>query len=213
VSSQPRRAARDRDGPATRARVIEAAIDTILEEGFYRASSNRIADRAGVSWGVIQHHFGTREALMMAAFEAGMRELLTTLEAATIDGHTFEERLDSFVDVIWGFYRQPKFVAYEELTLNLTHDPNMDADTVAMVTDHNARIGRRLAALANAVLDEEAVEVLPPGALVVLVRGVAVALTLTEAVPRRPRSPISGSDAARRVLVEALTALVRADRR
>jgi AcrR family transcriptional regulator len=192
--------------------VIEAAIDTILEEGFYRASSNRIVERAGVSWGVIQHHFGTREALLIAAFEAGMRELLTTLEAATIEGDTFDERLESFVDVIWSFYRQPKFVAYEELTLNLTHDPNMDADTVAMVADYNARIGRRLAALANAVLDAGMVDVLPPGALVVLVRGVAVALTLTDAVPRRPRSPIAGSGAARRVLVDALAALVRADR-
>jgi len=34
---------------ATRQRVIEAAILCILEQGFYRASSNAIAERAGYS--------------------------------------------------------------------------------------------------------------------------------------------------------------------
>ena len=55
--------------PDTRARVIQAAVDCILDEGFYRASSNRIAERAGVTWGVIQHHFGTREALLIEVFK------------------------------------------------------------------------------------------------------------------------------------------------
>src|ERR1700738_2950379 len=104
---------------ATRARLIDATINCILEEGFYRASSNRIAERAGVTWGVIQHHFGTREALLLAAFQDGMRELIETLESARIAGDTFEARLESLADVIWQFYRQPKFVAYEQLTLNL----------------------------------------------------------------------------------------------
>jgi len=34
---------------STRARVVDAAIACILDEGFYRASSNRIAKRAGVT--------------------------------------------------------------------------------------------------------------------------------------------------------------------
>ena len=53
----------------SRQRVIDAAIACILDQGFYRASSNAIAERAGVTWGVIQYHFGTREALMLAVLE------------------------------------------------------------------------------------------------------------------------------------------------
>ena len=56
---------------STRGRVVDAAIECILDEGFYRASSNKIAKRAGVTWGVIQYHFGTREALMLAVHERG----------------------------------------------------------------------------------------------------------------------------------------------
>src|SRR4051794_26351704 len=104
--TRPRAQAIERAGAATRVQLIDATIDTILDEGFYRASSNRIAERAGVTWGVIQYHFGTREALLIATFEHGMRELLDALEQATIDGDSFEARLDSFVDVLWAFYRQ-----------------------------------------------------------------------------------------------------------
>src|ERR1700738_3370624 len=89
---------------ATRARLIDATINCILEEGFYRASSNRIAKRAGVTWGVIQYHFGTREALLVEVFKTSRQDLLTTLQNASITGDTFEERLASLADVIWGFF-------------------------------------------------------------------------------------------------------------
>src|SRR5579862_4513669 len=95
---------------ATRARLIDATIDCILEEGFYRASSNKIAKRAGVTWGVIQYHFGTREALMLAVHERGVAELDRCLVDAEIVGETLEERLGSFVDSLWAYYRRPEFL-------------------------------------------------------------------------------------------------------
>ena len=199
---------------ATRARLIDATIDCILEEGFYRASSNRIAERAGVTWGVIQHHFGTREALLLAAFQEGMRELIDTLESAVIAGDTFEERLESLADVIWRFYRQPRFVAYEQLTLNLLRDPTMDAATVRLVRRQQAKIGELLTGLATLVVDGEVVEVLPPAALLQILRGLAIGLVLTDAVPGRVRraapDPVVTE---RQVLLDALAALVRDTRK
>ena len=44
---------------ATRNRVISAVIGIIKEQGFAAASSTRIARRAGVTWGAVQHHFGS----------------------------------------------------------------------------------------------------------------------------------------------------------
>jgi AcrR family transcriptional regulator len=195
---------------ATRARVIDATIDCILEEGLYRASSNRIAKRAGVSWGVIQHHFGTREALLLATFQEGMRELIETLESAAITGDTFEARLESLADVIWRFYRRPKFVAYEQLTLNLLRDPTMDAATVRRVRREQAKIGELLTGLASKVVDGEIAEVLPPATLLQILRGVAIGLELSDAVPRRVRRVAPEPPATeRRVLLAALAALVR----
>jgi AcrR family transcriptional regulator len=197
---------------ATRARLIEATIDCILEEGLYRASSNRIAKRAGVTWGVIQHHFGTREGLLLATFQEGMQELIDTLESAVIAGETFEERLESLADVIWRFYRRPRFVAYEQLTLNLLRDPTMDAATVALVRRQQAKIGELLTKLTTQVAGGEVADVLPPAALLQILRGLAIGLVLSDAVPRRARSVPSAAvtpEPERRVLLDALGALVR----
>ncbi|MCU1453644.1 MAG: regulatory protein TetR, partial [Acidimicrobiales bacterium] len=70
---------------ATRQVMIDAAVASILERGFYRASSNEIARRAGVTWGVIQHHFGTRESLMLAVLEDGMERFSAVVHDASID--------------------------------------------------------------------------------------------------------------------------------
>lgn len=198
---------------ATRARLIDATIDCILEEGLYRASSNRIAGRAGVTWGVIQHHFGTREALLLATFQEGMRELIDTLESAVITGDTFEARLELLADVIWSFYRQRRFVAYEQLTLNLLRDPTMDAATVRLVRRQQAKIGKRLTELATQVVADETAAALPPAALLQILRGVAIGLVLAEAVPGRVRRDEPDTTATeRQVLLDALAALVRATR-
>jgi len=195
---------------ATRTRLIDATIDCILEEGLYRASSNRIAKRAGVTWGVIQHHFGTREALFLATFQQGMYELIDTLESAVIAGDTFEARLESLTDVIWCFYRQPKFVAYEQLTLNLLRDPTMDTATVRLVRRQQARIGELLTQLATQVVDPDIAEMLPPAALLQILRGLAIGLALTDAVPRGVRRAIPDpATTERQVLLGALAARVR----
>ena len=54
---QPRAAGRSRERRVdSRPGSSTPPIACILEEGFYRASSNKIARRAGVTWGVIQYH-------------------------------------------------------------------------------------------------------------------------------------------------------------
>jgi AcrR family transcriptional regulator len=194
----------------TRERVIDATIECILDEGLYRASSNRIAKRAGVSWGVIQHHFGSREALLREAFQEGMSELIDLLDSAVITGDTFETRLGAFTDIIWTFYRQRRFVAYEQLTLNLVSDPTVDAATVRLVRRRQARIGELLTDLARQVVDDEIADVLPPAALLQIVRGLAIGLVLAEAAKGNRRAIASGAPAREReVLLAALAALVR----
>ena len=75
---------------STRARVVDAAVACILDEGFYRASSNKIAKRAGVTWGVIQYHFGHARGAAVAVHERGLDELDRCLADAVIVGDSVE---------------------------------------------------------------------------------------------------------------------------
>jgi len=49
---------------ARRAQIVEAATETIAEEGYARASLGRIAERAGISRGLISYHFAGKEELL-----------------------------------------------------------------------------------------------------------------------------------------------------
>jgi len=60
-------------GDRTRDAIIEETVRCINEEGFATASANHIAERAGVTWGVIQYHFGDRSGLLSAVIAHGFR--------------------------------------------------------------------------------------------------------------------------------------------
>src|SRR3954462_4738697 len=64
----------------TRALVIDETVRCVIEEGFGAASAKHITERAGVTWGVIQYHFGDRDGLLMAVVDKGFGQLLETLQ-------------------------------------------------------------------------------------------------------------------------------------
>jgi AcrR family transcriptional regulator len=191
---------------STRARVLDAAVACILDEGFYRASSNKIAKRAGVTWGVIQYHFGTREALLVAVHERGLEELDRCLTDAVIVGDTVEARLESFVDALWSYYRRPEFLAYMQVVLNLSHDPTTAESTRLALKTSQDRVGARLPALGRGVLgdgpsDAEVEET--ARFLYNVVRGLALDQELLDAMPVE-HSSAEQFDAQRAELVRVL---------
>jgi AcrR family transcriptional regulator len=127
-SSAAKPASPDGAASATRRLVIDAAVASILERGFYRASSNEIARRAGVTWGVIQHHFGTREKLMLAVLQDGARRFAEIFEDVEITGATVSERLGELLEVLARHYGTPEYLAYMQVMLNMDHDPRTSAE-------------------------------------------------------------------------------------
>jgi len=65
----------------TRELVLRSALECIREEGLVEASAARIAERCGLSWGVIQYHFGDWSGLLMAILERGFESLRDSLSA------------------------------------------------------------------------------------------------------------------------------------
>jgi AcrR family transcriptional regulator len=155
----PKRATRSRRPPttdaseqATRRAVIDAAVASILERGFYRASSNEITRRAGVTWGVIQHYFGTRESLMLAVLEDGARRFDQVVEGGVIDGDTVAERVAQLLDVLAEHYGTQDYLAYMQIALNMDHDPTTSAEVRATLQQVARRSADQLRALIRATL-------------------------------------------------------------
>lgn len=89
-----------RESEAKRRRALIAATLSLVSEGGARAATVRaIADRAGVTAGLIRHYFQTKEALIAAAFLDLMTTMtednMAALNLAPSDPHA---RLVAFVD-------------------------------------------------------------------------------------------------------------------
>jgi len=104
----------------TKRRILDAALDTVIEIGYYKASSNEIARRAGVSWGTIQHLFGSRDQLMLdiVNYLADRMELL--VGDAKIDGATLEERLACVLEVMAQSYDDDVYLVQMQILLELS---------------------------------------------------------------------------------------------
>ena len=57
-------------GHETRARIVEAALDVLKEEGFSGASARTIAARGGFNQALVFYHFGSVHSLLLAALDA-----------------------------------------------------------------------------------------------------------------------------------------------
>jgi TetR/AcrR family transcriptional regulator, regulator of cefoperazone and chloramphenicol sensitivity len=188
--------------------MLAAAVECIVEEGYYRASSNRIAQRAGVTWGVIQYHFGTREQLLLAVARQGAEELVHVLTDAEITGDSVEERLDSLADVIWLHYRRPEFLAHVQVILNLSKDPRTSSETVRALADTERRIAAQWQRLVQEVLPGRGHDPELGSVIFELIRGAAIGEGLLEALPRAGRKAAGTGGATRASLVRALALLL-----
>lgn len=103
----------------TRGRAIDVTVEIVLSEGIAAATGRHIAEAAGVTWGVIQYHFGDREGLLMAVVDRGFGELqdaLRSLPAATWETTT-KDRVAAVVAAAWEAMSSPTARAATEILI------------------------------------------------------------------------------------------------
>lgn len=169
---------------ATRARLLEATVDCLVEHGWSGTTTTVVAARAGVSRGAQLHHYPTRTALVTAAvgYLAERRAVELRAEADALP--TGADRLDRVVDLLAAAFTGPLFVAALELWVAA----RTDAELRAALLPLEARIGREMHRLTVELLgvDErrpgvrEAVQ-----ATLDLLRGLGVANLLSDDSARR----------------------------
>jgi AcrR family transcriptional regulator len=80
-------------GADTRDRIIEAALETVREEGFAETTARAIARRGGFNQALIFYHFGSVDELLMEAFgRVSSRNVVRYQEAA--------EQVESLSDLV-----------------------------------------------------------------------------------------------------------------
>src|SRR5699024_2775254 len=169
---------------ATRQRLIDAAVECLGELGWNRTTVSVIAGRAGVSRGAAQHHFPTREDLVVTAVEHLGTQQVTELReraAALPHGPDTAERAAS---MLLELYTGPMFRA----ALHLWVAASSDESLRAVVAPLEARVGREAHRTVLELLGADESE---PGvretvqATLDLARGLGLANLLTDDTKRR----------------------------
>jgi AcrR family transcriptional regulator len=110
---------------ATRGRILDAAIESLLERGYAATTVAEVQERAGVARGTLLHHFPTRVDIMVGAVRhvADQRAAQFAREAALIPADA--GRLAALVDLAWRDFNSPMFFAALELWVAARTEPEL----------------------------------------------------------------------------------------
>lgn len=104
----------------TRTAVIDATVRCILDEGFAPPSVRHITDRVGLTWGVVQYHFGDLDGLLMAVVDKGFAELLNALDEPPppeVAEGSVQARTEFVIDAVWNAFSSPTSMAALEILI------------------------------------------------------------------------------------------------
>ena len=127
---------------ATRARVLDAAVACIAEEGFQPTNLARIAERAGLTTGAIQHQFGDKTALLSAVVERGFERMTDRLALLPGGPAPPEARVASLVRALWDGYDAATTRASLEILLAMRGDDAFHRRSLDFLTRVRERIDR-----------------------------------------------------------------------
>jgi AcrR family transcriptional regulator len=165
---------------AMRKRLIEAAIESLVNLGYGATTLQVVTDAAGVSRGAVLHHFPTRVDLMIAVAEYAADKQNRYVGHQLRDTPPGIDRYISITRAAWNAHIQPVALALLELMMGSRSDPELGArfPSVMQALEAQQRADVWAEAQALGIRDQEAVlamEQLHKAAL----RGLALDLMLS----------------------------------
>ncbi len=136
----------------TQNRILNAAVQALVEFGYAGASTVKIQELAGVSRGRMLHQYPSRDELLVAA--------VAHLASARVDdaGARVEwpaapsARIGAAVDTMWATYQQDYFWAATELWIGARHNNDLRTALVPVERALNRRVRTATDALFGAPL-------------------------------------------------------------
>ncbi|MEU3269552.1 TetR/AcrR family transcriptional regulator [Saccharomonospora sp. NPDC006951] len=168
----------------TRRRLIDAAVECLGERGWQGTTVGVVAERAGVSRGAAQHHFPTREDLVVAAVDYLANEQIAELTARAAALPSGPSRAEPVATMLLDLYTGSKFRA----ALHLWVAASTESALREILVPLEARVGREAHRLAVELLGADESQ---PGvretvqATLDLARGLGLANLLTDDTRRR----------------------------
>jgi AcrR family transcriptional regulator len=116
----------------TRAALLAATVDALVEGGYRGTTTSDVARRAGVSYGALLHHYPTKADLLCAAVAHLLDQRIGEFRKAMTDLPPQTVTRDAAIDVLWSMFSGPAFTAWLELWLAARTDAELAAAVTAV---------------------------------------------------------------------------------
>lgn len=171
---------------ATRQRLLEATVRCLAERGWTAATVSVIAKEAGISRGALQHHFPTREALVVTALEYMFEERTALVERTDAAAGSGAGRVHAVVHDLTELYTGDLFRASLQAWTAAAADAQL-REVIEPLERRFARKAHAWAVLHLGVDDSDPHVRTLIQATLDLARGLALANVLTDDSKRRDR--------------------------
>ncbi len=109
----------------TRFRILEGALDSLLDLGYANTTISTICERAKMSRGATQFHFPTKQAVIEALIGHLAQRRLDLYRTDLSKISAGNDFLDHAIEVYWRQVTRPEFIAQQELVLAARNDPRL----------------------------------------------------------------------------------------
>lgn len=100
----------------TRGALLDAVLESLVEDGYAGITTRKIALRAGVSQGTQQHYFASKRELVVEALRYAVQKLAADSRKRILAGDlTDPERQAAIIDELWRLHQNPTFRASLEV--------------------------------------------------------------------------------------------------
>jgi AcrR family transcriptional regulator len=130
----------------TRRKLIDAAIGVSQEAGFANLTITRVAQSAGLSNGAMQHHFTSRDELVLGMLDTLYPFFDIPFEDLASRKLSVKDRVNTFVDLMWQIYSRPEYLVIWDIAFGTRGDPQLRAKLQAYQRELASRIRKQLAA-------------------------------------------------------------------
>jgi AcrR family transcriptional regulator len=147
----PRRTQAERRA-TTRSALLDAALASLVEDGYANITTRRIAERAGVSQGTQQHYFATKAELVVEAMRHAAEQIARDA-GDRIDPAALRdpERYEALLDGLWRIHQSPAFKAALELWIAA----RTDVELRRQMYDFEREVTRSMRATAKRLLPDD----------------------------------------------------------
>lgn len=133
-------------GRSVRLQLLSSAAELIAELGWNAVSTRILAERAGVTPGLVHYHFPSLQALLRDAALGMMSDLLSDIEALFENARTLDAGVDLMLNSLDAYTgSDPTSLLFTETYLAATRDETLRGELTAVVAEFRQQLAGWLA--------------------------------------------------------------------